>query len=47
MTINDDGNFYDYSTGMIQDTTVYYKTKHVTKLRLIKNVLYVHCKLIT
>jgi len=23
----DDGNFHDYSTGMIQDTTVYYKKK--------------------
>jgi hypothetical protein len=83
--INDDGNFYDYSTGMTQDTTVYYlknvlisnfrhvlnvvcfllgnslasefqmpgyypeeyiqHKKHVTKLHVIKNVLYVHCKL--
>jgi hypothetical protein len=25
MMINDDGNFHNYSTGMIQDTTVYYK----------------------
>jgi len=32
MMINDDGKFHDYSTGMIQDTTVHYKKKHVTKL---------------
>jgi hypothetical protein len=47
MVINDDGNFYDYSTAMIQHTTVYYKKKHITKLRVIENVLYVHCKLVT
>jgi len=40
MTINDDGNFYDYSTGMIQDTTVYYKKKFlISNFRHVLNVV--------
>jgi hypothetical protein len=45
--IYDDGNFYGYNTGMIQDATIYYIKKHVTKLHVIKIFLYVHLKLIT